>query len=76
VRFVERNTNAILGAIQGNINVKDRFRSVDFFLPLPPIPLPHAGRYEFQIWTNDVFLGSTFLDVEPRDNKIAKKEEA
>jgi hypothetical protein len=45
------------------VNISDRLHSVELALNLPPVPFERAGRYEFQLYGNDVFLGHVTLDV-------------
>ena len=63
IRYVQSDTGKVLAKVQaqGGLKVKDRLSSVDFHFSLPPLPFPAAGRYEFQIWTNSSFLGSTSI---------------
>ena len=63
IRYVQSDTGKVLAKVQaqGGLNVKDRLSSVDFHFSLPPLPFPTAGRYEFQIWANSSFLGSTSI---------------
>ena len=66
VKYVERATNAELARVDGRIEVKDRLMSMDLYISFPPLPIPRPGRYEFQIWADSVFIGSTFLDAKQR----------
>ena len=66
VRFVKRDSGEILAKAESDIVIKDRLESADFHIEFPPLPIPAAGRYEFQIWANDIYLGGTFLDAVPR----------
>ena len=66
VRYVQVNTGKVLANAQGSLQVKDRLQSSDLFLPFPPLSIPEEGRYEFQVWANDVYLGGTVLDAVPR----------
>ncbi|MFQ5839198.1 MAG: hypothetical protein ACE5HK_00585 [Candidatus Methylomirabilales bacterium] len=66
IRYVEVRTGEVLAQGNGSMSLKDRLKSSDFFFPFPPLPIPREGRYEFQLWANGVFIGSTFLDAIPR----------
>lgn len=66
VRFVKRDSGEILAKAESDIVIKDRLKSADFHIEFPPLPIPAAGRYEFQIWANEIYLGGTFLDAVPR----------
>ena len=65
VRYVRVSTNEILAQAEGTVTVNDRLASSDLYLQFPPLSIPAPGRYEFQIWANSMFLGSTFIDATP-----------
>lgn len=65
VRYVETGTGQTLAETEGEARMADRLVSAEFVLQTPPLPIPKAGRYEFQLWMNDVFVGSTFIDAAP-----------
>jgi len=49
--------------------VPGRLELVDLALNLPPIMLPKMGRYEFQLYANEVYVGRAVLTV------VSRKEE-
>lgn len=63
VRFVHVGPAKVLARYEGEVEVNSRLHSCDLFLSAPPLPIPAEGRYEFQVWANDVFLGGTFIDA-------------
>ena len=63
LKYVQTQTGQPLAEVDGEAELSDRLSSADFYVVTPPLPIPAAGRYEFQIWANDVFLGSTFIDA-------------
>jgi hypothetical protein len=63
VTYVQTQTGQSLAEVEGEAEFPNRLASADFYVGTPPLPIPAAGRYEFQIWANDVFLGSTFIDA-------------
>ena len=65
-RFVRSDTGEQLAEVTGNLDSQDRLASTDLHINFPPLALPAAGRYEFQVWVNDMFLGSTFINAELR----------
>jgi hypothetical protein len=67
VRLVQRETNDVLTELEGALEVTDRLTSVDFFLTAPPLPFPREGRYEFQVWANQVYLGAAMMDAHLRN---------
>ena len=63
VRYVRTDTNEILIQAASDVVITDRLSSLDQYITFPPIMIPAPGRYEFQIWANSMFLGSTFIDA-------------
>lgn len=63
VRYIQVTTGNVLAGAVGEIVVPERRRSVDALIEFPPLAIPDAGRYEFQVRANDVYLGGTFLDA-------------
>ena len=63
VRYVRVDTGEVLARTKGEVTIKDRLISSDMHLPFPPLQLPAIGRYEFQIWANSMFLGSTSIEA-------------
>ena len=62
-RFVRSDTGEQLAEATGNLDATDRLASTDLSINFPPLSIPDAGRYEFQVWANDMFLGSTFINA-------------
>jgi hypothetical protein len=65
VRYVQTNSGRELGRAEGRMEFASRLGSFDLSIPFPPIEIPSEGRYEFQVWANDVYLGGTFIDAVP-----------
>ena len=64
LRFVSLHDNEILmesNAIR--IQSDDPLRALDIVLEIPPLPLPRAGIYSFECWTNEEMLGAVRLQV-------------
>jgi hypothetical protein len=51
------------------INIPDRTAVFDFALPVPRLPFPFAGKYEFQLEMDGVFIGRTVFTV----NQLTKR---
>ena len=66
VRYIHADTDETLASAEGEFQLPDRLQSRDFLVPFPPLPIPRAGRYAFQLWANSMFLGSAFIDAVPR----------
>ena len=61
VRYVQVCTSEVLVQVEGELRATDRLAASDLHLPFTPLPIPTEGRYEFQIWANSMFLGSTSI---------------
>ena len=59
LRYVRVSTDEVLVQGDGTITVNDRLDTPDFCIQWPPLVIPAPDRYEFQIWANSMFLGST-----------------
>ena len=66
VRYVQVNSGKVLARAEGELHSNNKLASIDMIVPFPPLPIPEEGRYEFQVWANSIFLGSTFIDAVPR----------
>ncbi len=64
--YVQVGTGEVLGQAEGELIVDDRLTAADVLVPFPPLPIPSAGRYEFQVWANSMFLGSTSIRAKRR----------
>jgi len=68
LKYVQAGTGQTLAEVEGEAVIRDRLGASDFYVTTPPLVIPAVGRYEIQVWFNDVFVGSTFLDaVSPGD---------
>ncbi len=67
-RFLRSQTGEELVRAKGEAEISDRLIAADFSIQLPPVEFPAEGRYEFQVWANEVFLGRSFIDavLQPR----------
>lgn len=66
IRYIKQNTNETLAYARGELVAEDLLKSTEILIPMSPIPIPEEGRYEFQIWANSMFLGSTSIDASLR----------
>lgn len=66
IKFVQVSTGRALASADGELQAKDRLLSTDVHIGFPPLPIPEAGRYEFQVWANSTYLGGTSIDAVPR----------
>lgn len=64
VRFVRLEDDKVLAeATTNEIEATERLGFCDLAMRLPPLPLERAGRYEFQLYANDVYIGRTTVDA-------------
>ena len=63
IRFVHLNSGNVLAKAEGKLEQSDRLASAELLIPFPPLQIGEPGRYEFQVWANSTFLGSTTIDV-------------
>jgi hypothetical protein len=63
IKYVQVNSGKLLAEAKGELRAKDKLGSPDIIIHFPPLPIPEEGRYEFQIWVNNIFLGSAFIDA-------------
>lgn len=69
IRFVHLNSGTMVAKAEGKLEQSDRLASADLLIPFPPLQIGEPGRYEFQVWANSTFLGSTTIDVVGRSAK-------
>jgi len=63
VRYIQMSTGKLLAKAKGKLHATDKHSSLDLLIDFPPLLIPEEGRYEFQLWANSVFLGTTSIDV-------------
>ena len=67
VEIVRLNDNQAIGRIETiELEITDRLAPVDLAMNLPPVPFDQLGRYEFQLYANEVYVGHISLDVTQR----------
>ncbi len=63
IRFLKRDSEDPLATFDQVFEFKSRVKPADFYLEAPPLPIPSGGRYEFQVWANDIYLGGAYIDA-------------
>ena len=63
VRYIQVGTSKVLAQTKGGLTVQDRLGSTDMHISFPNLQIPTMGMYEFQIWANAMFLGSTSIEA-------------
>jgi hypothetical protein len=58
VVFVHVDSDRKLAEMSLDYESRSRLGSTDTAVSFPPLPLPEPGSYEFQVWCNNIFLGS------------------
>jgi hypothetical protein len=66
IEYVYINDGNVLLKVDGAMEAKDRTLSTDVYIPLPALPIPKPGRYEFRVKASSMFLGSAFMDAVQR----------
>lgn len=62
--FLGDDGEELIGAVEtAELSVSDRVGIVDLAVNLPPVPFPKYGRYEFQLFTGDMYLGRSTVSV-------------
>ena len=51
--------------------IDDRLKNLDIAVNLPPLVFPTYGKYEFQLFANDVYIGRAVLNC--RQPEVAEK---
>ena len=70
LRFVRLEDDKLLAeAFTDELEAKDRFGFVDLALAVPILAFERAGRYEFQLYANDVYVGRTTVTVRVKEPK-------
>jgi hypothetical protein len=63
VRYVHVSSGKVMAEARGELQANNKLASPEILIHFPPLPIPEEGRYEFQIWANKMFLGTTFIDA-------------
>lgn len=63
LRYVQTSSGQELARAEAPAEFASRLGSSDFSISTPPLPIPSEGRYEFQVFANDIYLGGTFIDA-------------
>ncbi len=69
IKYVQVSTGKVLAAARGEMHATNLLASSDLYIEFRGLPIPNEGRYEFQIWANSMFLGSTFIDAVPQQRR-------
>jgi hypothetical protein len=53
----------VVAGLEISVVAPDRLKALNLALNLPPVPFPEFGRYEFQFFANQVFIGRAVINV-------------
>ena len=63
IRYSSPGGEDLLAEATGEFTSKSRLTAMELVVPFPKLPLPAAGRYEFQLWANGMYIGTTSIDA-------------
>ena len=66
---LERDNKVLLHSSELQADVKDPLESVDLALEIPPFPMPHPGKYAFELMANGTLVGSLRVSVDKLEEK-------
>jgi hypothetical protein len=77
LRFVDLEENIVLIRAELSVTAKSPLDTAEFTVPLPPLPIPHAGIYALELLTNDEPLGALRVTAieGPGPNQKAEEEQ-
>jgi hypothetical protein len=53
----------VIGGLETTGVARDRLEPLNLALNLPPVQFPEFGRYEFQLFANDVYIGRAVINA-------------
>ena len=76
LRYVDLNTNEVLMESDSIlVESGDPLASIDFSLPVPPIPMPHEGIFAFELHADNELLGCLRITVVPTEEEQKEEDE-
>lgn len=64
LRIVNLKDETLLADVRLEANLVDRLHSNELVFNFVGLPLPEAGRYEFQLYVHDIFLQHVTIDAQ------------
>jgi hypothetical protein len=74
LRFVDLKTNDTLLEMQGlHADAGNPLETVEMVVQIPPLPIPHAGAYAFEVLCDEELVGSLRLlvDAHPAESEAS-----
>lgn len=60
LQYVQVSSDRTLGELAiSQVQIPDRLATYELIIRLPPLYIPEPGEYEFRIWANKKYVGST-----------------
>lgn len=66
VRFIRSDDGVQIAKATAKVDVKDRLSQPQLAIPFPALQIEREATYEFQIWSNGIFLGSNSITATQR----------
>ena len=63
VVYLGDEEQVVAGLETGAVHAQGRLQVLNLALNLPPVPFPKYGRYEVQLFANDVFIGRAVINA-------------
>lgn len=58
IRYIQVSSGKQLAVASADVNISDRLATQDLGVAFPKVPIPDGGKYEFQVWSNERYLGA------------------
>lgn len=58
IRYIQVSSGKQLAVASADVNIRDRLATQDLGVAFPKVPIPDGGKYEFQVWSNERYLGA------------------
>ncbi len=66
---LENKEKQLMKSTELQVDAKDPLGTLDFAMEVPPFPMPHPGKFAFELLANGAIAGSLRLSVEKVEDK-------